>query len=55
LQQQGLEHQQRRPRLLTLLLGMDAVHLLFYFPPINQLVDVVQFLQRFMVLDKGIA
>jgi hypothetical protein len=49
------EHQQRRPGLLTLLLGMDAGHLLFYFPPINQLVDAVQFFQGYMVLDKGVA
>jgi hypothetical protein len=34
---------------------MDAGHLLFYFTPINQPVDAVQFFQGYMVLDKGVA
>jgi hypothetical protein len=55
LLQQGLEHQQRRPCRLALLLGMDARHLLFYRFPVDQLVDTIQFFQRFVALYEGIA
>ncbi len=54
-QQQGLEHQQRRPSLLALLFGMDSRHLLFYRLPVNQPVDAVEFFQGLVVFDEGIA
>ena len=55
MQQQSLEHQQRRPGLLALLFGMDPRHLMFHQFPADQLVDAVQLFQGCVVLDEGIA